>query len=134
MNKSVMLIFLFALTLSVQATEMDIDLPGGKSAHATPAPDLEGPLPQKPQNLKVKVEGQTVILSWDPVKRVRGYKLYVSKNGKNYLCLNAQPFQATTCTLRHVSPDKTYYFAVSSLSENGRESEKVYQKLETSNN
>jgi hypothetical protein len=113
--------------------ETEVDL-GGPGDH----PKLRGswiyrlfstskPNPEKPTQLTITKERFGAELSWAADLKAVGYNIYVSTDGQKYRRLNRQPITEKKLILRSLVKGKPYFFALTSIGEEGYESEKTIQ-------
>ncbi|HVZ80149.1 MAG TPA: PorV/PorQ family protein [bacterium] len=84
-------------------------------------------LPPPPAHLILEPKGAKVRLSWDSAGEGIQYKVYVSKDGKEFRLLTSKPVEGTSATLGPLKAGQSYTFGVTSVKADGKESEKVVQ-------
>jgi hypothetical protein len=82
-----------------------------------------------PAHMTMTVAEGKVHLAWDNVGAGMKYKVYVSKDGKEFRLLTPDPMSGTTATLGPMKSGQPYTFGVSAVTPDGRESEKALQVL-----
>jgi hypothetical protein len=82
-----------------------------------------------PAHLVLQMAEGKVQMNWDAVSGVTKYNIYVSHDGKNFNLLTKDGLAQTHATLGPLKAGLTYIFGVSSLSPDGKESDKTVQTL-----
>jgi hypothetical protein len=68
-------------------------------------------------------------LTWDAANGAVGYHLYVSNNKKTYKRLTKHPLNSLKANLKSLKNGKAYYFAVTSVDADGKESAKTIRRV-----
>jgi hypothetical protein len=82
-----------------------------------------------PVNFKAESGDAMALLTWAPSFPGSHFKLYVSDDGEEFRPLTPQPVSVLQATLKPLENGKNYYFAVTSVAPNGRESAKSIQNV-----
>ncbi len=87
-------------------------------------------LPPSPSHLVVEAGDSLANLHWDVVKDAVGYHIYTSDDGKTFRQLTkGGPKLIQKVVLKPLKNGKTYYFGVSSVTADGKESDKAIQTV-----
>jgi fibronectin type 3 domain-containing protein len=90
----------------------------------------KGPGVPIPGNFRVAGGNASANLSWEAVQGAIGYNLYTSDDGRTYKLLTKKgPRNVQSALLRPLKNGKTYYFAVTAVTQDGKESEKTVQTV-----
>lgn len=83
---------------------------------------------EKPTDLTVKYTSSAAILNWGESENGESYNVYRATNSEPTYTLIAKGVEATTYTIPHTdfSSDNQYTYAVSAVSEDGRESARAH--------
>ncbi len=85
-----------------------------------------------PAHLLLEVNGAKVKLSWDSAGVGKVYNVYVSHDGVNYRLLTPTGTVKTQAVLGPLKPNMAYYFGVTTLTSDGKETDKAIQSLPAS--
>lgn len=88
----------------------------------------EGKATEKPSELSVKYTSSAAVLNWGESKNAESYSVYRSANSEPTYTLIASGVEATAYTIPHTdfNSDNQYTYAVSAVSEDGRESARAH--------
>ncbi len=86
--------------------------------------------PKIPSEFKIEGGDTFARLTWNAVDGAMGYNLYVSDDGTNFKRVTKFPQTASQALLKDLKNGKTYYFAVTSVTADGSESDKVVQRVQ----
>ena len=122
-------IYRFLLT-SVDASGAESAPVSGEGVVAPTTPEAATPAAfPAPENLTATGGDALARLAWTAVPGAVGYKLYVSSDGKTFNLLTPQPKVGLSALLKPLTNGQAYYFAVTSVSADGRESDKKVQSV-----
>jgi fibronectin type 3 domain-containing protein len=85
--------------------------------------------PQAPAHLTAQIVDGKVHMTWDSAAGAVKYNVYVSHDGMNFTLLTKNGMTDTNATLGPIKSGITYIFGVTSLSADGKESDKAVQTL-----
>ncbi len=84
-----------------------------------------------PAHLTLQVNGAKVNLSWDNAGAGMKYNVYVSHDGASFKLLTPIGTDKTQAVLGPLKADTAYYFGVTTLTPDGKESDRAVQPLPT---
>ncbi len=100
------------------------------AAHSLGEGGAQAPVVSVPGQFNIVGGNGSANLSWAEVTGVAGFNLYSSDDGKSFKLLTPKaPRKSASALLSHLKNGKTYYFAVTSVTTDGKESDKAVQKV-----
>jgi hypothetical protein len=109
-------------TVSGSGTESDPSRPV-KGSVSSDSGKTQAPPP--PLNFKITGGDAKATLTWDPAFPGSKFILYVSDDGNDFRAMTPQPVSVRQATLKPLDNGRNYYFAVTSVTPDGQESEKA---------
>jgi hypothetical protein len=93
------------------------------------ASPVSGPAPAPPTHFVIEPGDGAVHLTWDKMSKAEFYRVYISKDGKNFELENNIPRRMNQRVFFPLENGKTYYYGVVSIGFDGQKSAMVVQSV-----